>query len=198
MNKVRATYHFFQNARTAIVPGILLCLALLSACTNDMKDIDALTGKQNLKEDIAYDVTIIYSEEGRAKMRIFAKEFVRNDFAKPPFTDMRNGLKIEFFDDSLQIESTLTAGYARFYEERKNVLIRENIIIHTKKQETIKTEELVWNQNIKKIYTEKPVTITTPTQSMQGDALEAEEDFSLYQIKNLRGTVQVDKEQLPQ
>lgn len=170
----------------------------LASCSNDMKEINALTAKGNPKEDIAHNVTIIYSEDGRPKMRIYAKEFVRNDFAKPPYTDMRNGIKIEFFDDSAQIQSTLTAGYARFYEEKKSVLIRENIVVNTSKMETIKTEELVWNQNVKKIYTEKPVTITTPTQVMNGDALDAEEDFSLYQIKNLRGAVQVEKDQLPQ
>jgi LPS export ABC transporter protein LptC len=140
----------------------------------------------------------MYSEDGKVKVRIYATEFVRNDFAKPPYTDIRKGLRMEFFDDSLQLESTLTAKYARFYEEKKSVLIRDSIIVRTKKQEEIRTEELVWNQNIKKIYTEKPVQITTPTQVMYGDALEAEEDFSLYQIKNLRGSLEVDKSNMPE
>lgn len=195
MTNLLKRYKNIQSTR--VIPGILLCLSL-SGCSNDMKEIDALTGKGHLSEDVAHNVTIMYSEDGRVKMRIYAKEFARNDFAKPPYTDMRNGIKIEFYDDSLQIESTLTAGYARFYEEKKSVLIRENIVVNTRKMETIKTEELVWNQNVKKIYTEKPVTIVTPTQVMKGDALEAEEDFSLYQIKNLRGEVQVEKDQLPQ
>lgn len=197
MNKLKAIYHSIHYTRIVAIPGILLVL-LLSACSNNMKDIDALTGITNLKEDVAYNVTIIYSENGKAKVRIFAKEFVRNDYAKPPFTDMRKGIKMEFYDDSLQLESTLTAEYARFYEERKTVLIRDNIVINTKKMETIKTEELIWNQNIKKIYTEKPVTIVTPTQTMYGDALDAEEDFSLYQIKNLRGTMKVEKGEIPE
>ena len=189
-------YHFINKTR-ALVPGVLLLL-IASSCNNDPRDINALTGPHALQEDRAYNVTILYSENGNTKARIFAKEFIRNDFAKPPFTDMRNGLKIEFFDDSLNIESTLTAKYARFYEKAGNVLIRDSIIVHTKKNETIKTEELVWNQNIKKIYTEKPVEIVTPTQTMYGDALDAEEDFSRYQIKNLRGTLKVDKSEMPE
>ncbi len=197
MNKLKAIYHSIHYTRIVFIPGILLVL-LLSACSNKMKDIDALTGKANLKEDVAYNVTIIYSEHGKAKVRITAKEFVRNDYAKPPFTDMRKDIKMEFYDDSLQLESTLTAKYARFYEERKTVLIRDNIVINTKKQETIKTEELIWNQNVKKIYTEKPVTIITPTQTMYGDALDAEEDFSMYQIKNLRGSMKVEKGEIPE
>lgn len=195
MNRPDTIYHFIHYTRIVFIPGILL---LLSSCSNDMKEIDALTGKRNPKEDIAYNTTIIYSENGHPKVRIYAKEFIRNDFAKPPFTDMRKGIKMEFFDDSLRLESTLTAEYARFYEERKSVLIRDNIVINTKKGEVIKTEELIWNQNVKKIYTEKPVTIVTPRQTMYGDALDAEEDFSLYQIKNLRGKMKVDKGELPE
>jgi LPS export ABC transporter protein LptC len=188
---------YFQNT-PGMLRGILFAVLFLGACSNDQKEIDALTGKHNLKEDIAHNVTIMYSEDGKVKVRIYATEFVRNDFAKPPYTDIRKGLRMEFFDDSLQLESTLTAKYARFYEEKKSVLIRDSIIVKTKKQEEIRTEELVWNQNIKKIYTEKPVQITTPTQVMYGDALEAEEDFSLYQIKNLRGSLEVDKSNMPE
>ena len=196
MNK-RAIIAYLESTRK-IFPGILLVVASLASCTNDPKEIDALTGDHNLKEDIAHNVTIIYSENGQAKVRIYGTEFVRNDFAKPPFTDIRKGLKMEFFDDSLKLESTLTAKYARFYEEKKSVLIRDSIVVNTRKQEEIRTEELVWNQNVKKIYTEKPVQIKTPTQTMYGDALEAEEDFSLYQIKNLRGSMQVDKSEVPE
>jgi LPS export ABC transporter protein LptC len=188
---------YLQKARK-LIPGILLPAILLQACSNDPKEIDALTGKHQLTEDIAHNVTIIYSENGTPKVRIYGTEFIRNEFVKPSYTDIRKGIKIEFFDDSLRLQSTLTAKYARFYDEKRTVLIRDSIIIKTKKQEEIRTEELVWNQNIKKIYNEKPVTIITPTQTMYGDALDAEEDLSIYQIKNLRGSLEVDKSTIPQ
>ena len=196
MSKVPIIRYF--KSTPDLLRGILLAVVLLAGCTNDPKEIDALTGKHNLNEDVAHNVTIIYSENGKAKVRIYGTEFVRNDFAKPAFTEIRKGLKMEFFDDSLRLESTLTAKYARFYEEKKSVLIRDSIVVNTAKREEIRTEELVWNQNVKKIYTEKTLSIKTPTQTMYGDALEAEEDFSVYQIKNLRGSVEVNKSDMPE
>lgn len=171
----------------------------LSACKNDPQKIDELVNKLSMQEDQADDVTIIYSERGKSKIRMYATEFVRNEVAKPPYVDMRKGLRVEFFEDtSNRIESTLTALYARWYEEKGNVLIRDSVVVVNKKGETLRTEELIWNQNIRKFYTEKFVRITTADQIMFGDGLEANEDFSWYRIKNPKGVVRVDKEEVPE
>jgi LPS export ABC transporter protein LptC len=129
---------------------------------------------------------------------MYATEFIRNEIAKPPFVDMRKGLKVEFFDDSTHVESTLTALYARWYEGKGNVLIRDSVVVVNKKGETLRTEELIWNQNVKMFYTEKFVRINTPDQVMYGDGLEANEDFSWYRIKNPKGVVRVNKEEMPE
>lgn len=182
----------------SVFPGILFLCLLLSACHNDQKEIDALVNKSTLQEDHADNVTIIYSEAGKVKARLFAKEFIRNEIARPPYTDMKKGLRVEFYNDSTKVENTLTARYARIYENQNNVLIRDSIVVVNKKGDMLNTEELVWNQKLQKFYTEKFVRITTPTQVMFGDGLEANEDFSWYQIKNLKGFVKVDKKDVPQ
>lgn len=178
--------------------GFALLLAVQS-CKNDPKEIDKLVNKRSMQEDKADDVVIIYSEEGNSKIRMYATEFVRNEIAKPPFVDMRKGLKVEFFNDSShEVETTLTALYARWYEGKGNVLIRDSVVVVNKKGERLNTEELIWNQNVKKFYTEKFVRIITSDQVMYGDGLEANEDFSWYRIKNPKGTVRVNKEEVPE
>lgn len=188
--------HITKLTRT-ILPGILLSVIFIG-CKNDPKEINALVTKGAQQEDKAEDVTILYSDNGHVKMKLFAKEFVKNDVAKPPYTDMRKGLKVEFFNDSMQVESTLDAKYARYYEKQGNILIRDSIVIVNKKGEKLNTEELVWNQSAKKLFTEKFVKITTPTQVMYGDGLEANEDFTWYRILNPKGIVAVDKKEIPE
>jgi LPS export ABC transporter protein LptC len=182
----------------SIIPGVLFMLVLLVACKNDPKEINALVGTGSAQEDKAYDVTILQSEDGKLKVRLSAKEFVRNDKAKPPYIDMRKWLKAEVFNDSMKVESTLTAKYARYYEKQGNILIRDSIVVFNKKGERLETEELVWNQNARKVFTEKFVKIVTPTQVMYGDGLEANEDFTWYRILNPKGVVQVNKNELPE
>ncbi|MEI8279841.1 MAG: LPS export ABC transporter periplasmic protein LptC [Bacteroidota bacterium] len=191
-------FKYYRKQLTRIAfPGILfVCFSLLS-CKNDPKDINALVGKSTMREDRAEDVTLIYSEHGKVKARLFSKEFIHNEIAKPPYYDMKKGLKFEFYNDSLTVESTLTALYARYYELQGNVLIRDSVVVVNKKGEQLNTEELVWNEQLKKFYTEKFVRITTATQVMYGDGLEANQDFTWYEIKNPKGIVMVNKEEVP-
>jgi len=185
-------YSYTLNA----LQGILLLF--LFSCGNNTKEINELTGKTAMQEDKAYGVTIIYSENAHVKARLFATEFIHNEAAKPPYYDAKKGLKMEFYDDSTNVESTLTAKYARYYEQEGNILIRDSIVIVNKKGEQLQTEELVYNQKLKEFYTEKPVKITTPTQVLYGDGLEANEDFSRYEIKNIKGMFAVNKSSVPQ
>ena len=176
---------------------VAIGLLLIISCKNDPDEIKDLVNKTAPKVDKADDVSIIYSEQGKAKIRMFTKEFIRNEVAVPPYTDMQNGLKIEFFNDSTQIETTLTALYGRYYEEEGNVLIRDSVVVINKKGDTLRTEELIWHQDARKIYTEKFVRINTPDQVMYGDGLEANEDFTWYRILRPKGIVKVEKEKAP-
>lgn len=182
------------------LPGILMLgilLSIFTSCHNNTKEIKDLVDKATMQEDKAYGVTILYSENGKVKVRLYANEFVRNELAKPPYVDMKKGLKMEAFNDSGTVESTLTARYARYYEKQQNILIRDSIVVINKKGERLDTEELVWNQKLQKLYTEKFVRITTPTQVMYGDGLEANQDFTWYKIKNIKGIMSVDKKEVP-
>ncbi|MBS1587948.1 MAG: LPS export ABC transporter periplasmic protein LptC [Bacteroidetes bacterium] len=194
MNKRHGTYHILHHARI-LIPGLLLGIA---ACHNDPKEIASLTEARTAYQlDKADDVTLIYSEHGHVKAKVFAKQYISNDAAKPPYMDMKNGIKAEVYDDSMHVESTLTANYARYYVKQGNFLIRDNIVVVNKKGETLNTEELVWNQQVQKFYTEKFVKISTPTLVMYGDGLEANQDFTWYRITNQKGTMLVNKSEVP-
>jgi LPS export ABC transporter protein LptC len=179
------------------LPGILFALRMAS-CTNTMTEINEATGKVKAGEDRGRDVTILYSKGGHMTARLFAHTFVRAESANPPYTEMKDGLKVEFFDDSLQIRNTVTARYARWYEQENNILLRDSVHIVNDKGEHLHTSELVWNQKLQKFFTEKPVRIVTPTQTLHGTGMEASQDFSTHQIYNLTGEVQVQKSQMPE
>lgn len=193
--KLSVKYHF--NIITRILfPGILFLMA--ASCNNDPEEIKALTGRGNKQEDHAEDVTGIYSQDGKVKMRIFAHDFIRNQSAKRPYIDMNNGLKVEFYDDSGNVANTLTADSSRYYEAQQDFIVWDSVHIVTKKGEQLNTDELVWNNSIQKFFTEKPVRITTNNEVLYGNGMEANSDFTWYQILHPKGSVQVDKGEVPQ
>jgi LPS export ABC transporter protein LptC len=116
---------------------------------------------------------------------------------KPSYVEMKDGLRVDFFDADLNITSTLTAKYGRYFQEKGNILVQDSVEVKNNKDETLHTEELVWNEKLQKFYSDKFVKVVTPTQIIFGDGLEANQDFSQYNIKNVKGTIAVDKNQVP-
>ncbi len=179
-----------------LVPGVLFMVA--GACKNNPDEIKALTGHNNRQEDRAEQVTLIYSKDGKIKMRAYAQDFVRDEAADPPYIDMNTRLKAEFFNDSGKVEHTLTADSCRYYTSKGDVIVWDSVQVVSTNGQQLNTQELIWSETIHKFFTEKPVKITSASEVLYGNGMEANSDFSWYQITNPRGTVAVNKGELPQ
>ncbi len=169
-----------------------------ASCKNDLHEVAQVANYGGTPVDKAEGVTVFYSTAGRLKAKLEAAEFIRSERAKPPYSEAQRGLEVQFYDDSLGVSNTLTAEYGRWYETRGSILLRRDVVVVNAKGEKLQTEELVWNSAVGKFYTDKPVRIQTPTQLLTGDGLEANEDFTYYQITNLKGTVQIDRGAVPE
>jgi len=93
------------------------------------------------------------------------------------------GIEVTFFDEFGEKTSILTAQ--KGYKTAKENVYRANgdvVVRNLKKQETLRTEELFWNPETAKIYTNKFVTVQTPTELIQAEGLTAPQDFSTYEF----------------
>ncbi|WP_118975497.1 LPS export ABC transporter periplasmic protein LptC [Taibaiella koreensis] len=206
MKPSRSGYLSFSHngalRRPGAAPFLLCCImvvALLSlaSCENDLSK---LPGKNNLKDldnDRASDVTFVYSEEGKVKAKLYTKEFIGNENARPPYIDFLKGVKMDMFDDKLQVESTITARTARYYTRDENVIARDSVVVINRKGEKLQTEELIWNKKLERFYTDKFVRITKDDQISYGSGLEATQDLTYVKIKNQRGTIPVANSDFP-
>ena len=176
---------------------LVVCFILLSACSNDLKQLPPDAQAKDFENDRAIDVTFIRSEKGKTKAELHTNEFVKNDNANPAYVDMLKGLKVDFFNDSLKVESTLTARSARYYPRSGNIIVRDSVVVVNRRGEKLQTEELIYNQNLERFYTEKFVRITTGDQITYGEGMEANQDFTWFRIRRQRGTIPVNNEDFP-
>lgn len=176
---------------------LVVCFICLNACTNDIKKLPPDTRPKDFENDRAIDVTFIRSEKGKTKAELHTTEFVKNDNANPPYVDMLKGLKVDFFNDSLKVESTLTARTARYYTKSGNIIVRDSVVVVNRRGEKLQTEELIYNQSLERFYTEKFVRITIDNQITYGEGMEANQDFTWFRIKKQRGTIPVSNADFP-
>ena len=150
MNRNSSHRSLPSSIQTSVFWIIGSILLLHASCKNDLKKIHQTIDRSMLNTERADSVTIIYSKEGITKAQLFAKTFNHVQDAKPPYIEMKNGIKVLFYNDSMNLQSTLLAKYGRYFEQSGNVLVRDSVVVYNIKKEQLNTEELIWNEKLQK------------------------------------------------
>lgn len=186
-----------SGIKAALLFWVLLGAWLLPGCVNDPKAIKQVTSREDPNREEARQVTIWYSEAGLIKARLEAPAMVRTAREKQVVTEMPEGLLLVFFDPHLREESRLTANYGMVREDQDEMIARNNVVANNRNGDRLETEELIWNQKTRRIYSDKFVRITTADEIMYGDGFESNEDLTNYKIRKIRGTVSLKDADLP-
>jgi LPS export ABC transporter protein LptC len=182
-----------------ILAVLLLGCFFVSSCENSKDDIAQLSGTNRIGIEEAKGVTIVYNIGAKTSARVSAPLMLRHQ-ESVPFIEFTKTIHVDFFDDSLQVESKLDAHYAKYFEAESKVFLKDSVVVFNTKGDTLYCEELYWDRNRKgqEFYTDKPVRIRTPTHIINGDALDAPQDFKSWHIINGKGIVRISSSEFPQ
>lgn len=187
---------YWQPLRKSIVKLMILSLAMLFSCENDIQKVKELTNAKELPVIHATDIETIYSDSAVVRLKITGpelKEFAETE-DREAYIEFPLGLKAIFFNKSGRIESSLEAEYAIFWKKIKQFEARTNVVVKnfSEKQE-LYTEQLFWDQEGEKIWSDKFVKIITengPTYGEEG--FESDQNFSKFRIRKSRGQMTVE------
>ena len=165
----------------------------MASCENDIQEVNIITQKDNYATESARHLEVIYSDSAKVKARITTPELNRYYTVKEPYTELPKGVKMEFFNDSLIVMSTLTANYAKRNDVTKEMLAKNNVVVVNRKGERLNTEELTWDERTGLFTSNAYVKITKPDQIIYGTGFRANEDFTSYKISNISGIITIQK-----
>ncbi len=189
------TNHKVQH--TLLAAALLLSCCFVLSCENDIREVDELLQKK-VAVDEAVDVTSYMSQNGTLKAKLTSPFMLRHQGAgrgqaDSTFIEFPRTLHVDFYNDTTVVESILDANYARYKENEKKVYLRDSVVvINILKKDTLKTDELWWDQQKEEFYTEKPVRIFQPDKTIYGTGLRAGQDFTWYDIYHITGVVLTD------
>lgn len=169
-----------------VLPNFILVVSwvvTLVSCTPNIDMINALDDKEDKASIVAKNSEIIYTENGRVKLRVIAPVTKYYQNRENPHTEFPEGITVYTFSDSMEIESELTSKYANYYEKKGLWEANNNVVAKNSKGETLNTEHLFWDQNKKTIYTEDMVKITMADGVQYGQGFRSDESFNNWEIK---------------
>ena len=164
------------------VTGVLS--VLFSACENDMKVIEDLQRKK-LTVDEVYKVESYLSQAGVVKAKLTAPYMLRY-YDSVPRVEFPRTLHVDFYNDSLQIESYLDAKSGYYYEQQSRVILQDSVVVIRINGDTLKTKELFWEQNLHKLFSNSDVEIRQKTKTIFGKGFESDEQLRNFKIDSVK------------
>lgn len=191
-----------KNRANRFFSAILFFAAifLLSACENSEQELRERT-RRRMGVDEAKNIETYFSQGGQVKAKLTSVLMLRyQDSQDTPRIEFPNKLHVDFYNDSLQVESVLDALYGRYFEAQNKMFLRDSVVVIQKfNQDTLRCQELWWDQNKQKFYTDKPIRITKKDGTvLPGRGLEASQDFrDIKIISPSQGLLPVPESQFP-
>lgn len=160
-----------------------------------MKTVTVYGESDTMPELIAHDIEYIRSDSGKIQASLTSPLMYQYEGDEQYF-EFPEGFKVVFFDSVLNVRSVLTAKYGIGYDKKKLMEARDSVvIINHEKNEKLNTEQLVWDQRRKQIFSNVKIKITTEEYIIYGDTLISDESFNNYEIKHPTGTFEVEDDE---
>ncbi len=163
---------------------IIIIILLLGSCGEEKfkPAIDASVKGDEIPVQESWDAQIIFSEEGKTKAVLHADHIRAYQDKKIKLLD---GVKIEFYDDDEKVSSTLTSKRGRINDLTEDMFAIDSVVAVSDSGVTLRTDELIWKNKIKKIKTDKFVTIVNGKEKIQGYGFESDQNLKNYTIYNI-------------
>ncbi|MBW4888602.1 LPS export ABC transporter periplasmic protein LptC [Mucilaginibacter sp. HMF5004] len=136
------------------LPVMLIAALLLPACENDLNQVKKISQQEaNNKIDSSKVVDIIYSDSAKVKARVLTPLLLTFNTVTPPYHVMPKGVKIYFYDGkSPEPSSTVVGDSAITKNGDKIIELHGNVVVSNAKGDTFKSNELIWDQLKKILY----------------------------------------------
>ncbi len=178
-----------------LLPVAVLMLAGwgLFSCQQPVDEAGALLARLDPQVEEASDVSILYSDSARVKVKITGKTMRNYLEVTNPRQEFSEGVLVEFFDANQQVSSRLSARFAMRSDRAGEVVARDSVVWTSVQKQRLETDELIWDEKRKEVYTKKFAVITTPREIIYGHGFTANQDFSDARILQVEGIIAIEE-----
>ena len=157
-----------EQGITTIFAVVVMLLLFTASCNGDNKEVVVVAFDPETTYTLrTTDYTTQFSDSGITRYRAIAKEFLKFDKAKEPFSYFPEGIYVEKFDTLFRVEN-----------------------LEGKKFET---SLLFWDQKEEKVYSDKYIRIQEDDKIITGIGFESNQNMTQYKIFNSQGVFPVSE-----
>lgn len=193
LQQINVVFCKYMSITVALAAVMLL---LFSSCSGKKKELGAaITERDSLPVMDTRGVESLVSDSGVISYRLSAEEWLVYDKKTPSYWSFEKGVYVEKFDSLFQVEASIKADTAYYYDKQKLWKLIHNVHIQNQKGENFDTELLYWDQNKKRVYSDKAVRVEQVDRIIYAEGFESNEQMTKYTFFKVNNTIfYVDEE----
>ncbi len=168
----------------------IISILVVSCGGQDLKNLDQVHLSDKAGIERATSVELLYSDSATIRVQVLAPVLLRYTDPRNPKQVFTEGIEANFFDENQKQTSKLQSKYAEQYTKNRKVFLKDSVHVWNNKKEHLEAEELIWDESQKKIYSDKFVKITTPTQIISGYHLVSNLEFTEWELDSVSGIIE--------
>ena len=173
----------------------IVMLFLFPSCSKKKQIItDAVTNRDSVPIMTTRDVSTYISDSGVVRYKIVTDEWKVFDRLDPSMWTFEEGIYLEKFNNDMEIEATIEADTAYYYDKKELWELRGNVHVENEQDEQFDTQLLFWNQQTKKVYSDQYIRIRQQKRIITGVGFTSNQEFTNYTIKQTQGVFPIKEE----
>ena len=173
---------------------VAMPLSFLLSCNRDKNEtVEVVFNPQTsytLKEK---KVETLVSDSGITRYKIITPTWLVFGKASEPYWHFPDGLYIEKFDTMFNVEASIKADTAYYYERRKLWEAKNNVDITNLQGERFETSQIFWDEQNGAVYSDSFICITKEGKLINtGIGFRSNQDFSIWEIYNAGAEITIE------
>lgn len=190
MRAIHSRLHrFISTAAVALTTAVLF---LFPSCNGeDDNHAPVIQERDSLPFLRTEGVSTLISDSGIIRYKIIAEEWLiysrERDFSYHSYWSFEKGLFLEKFNEDYHIDAFVTADTAYYHTRERLWELRGRVEVKNVKGETFRTSLLYWNQNERRVYSDRYMEIDGLEQQLSGYDFSSNEAMTDYLIHSSTG-----------
>ncbi|WLD24570.1 LPS export ABC transporter periplasmic protein LptC [Flavobacterium dauae] len=170
---------------------------VLTACNNDLKDIQNLSKKQLFASGEADSINVKYTDSAKIKAEMYAVKMLDYGKAKYPFNHFPKGVKVTVYDSNKN-KNYIVADQATVYNKTGMINLTGNVTITSYDGKILKTNQMYYDQKNNWFFTEHYFKVTDKNKSFfDGIGVDFDQNFKIVNAQQNRAELkEVNNESL--
>jgi len=194
----RAAYANQVKGLLHILTAVIIIVVTLPGCKDDGTSVVSHPTNPNVVPTMSStDVNTIISDSGHTRYRIAAPLWNMFEEAKSPHWTFPKGVTCEELDNNYNTATTLRCDSAYFDKEKALWTLTGNVRITNVKGDVILTDQLMWDQQAHKMFSDAFIHIEKQGRIIEGYGYESNERLTTYTLRQVEAIFPIDESKMP-